>query len=118
MSDVTSDTEPSTPLPPGASRTTPVRSDLYDEQYSDEEYAEMLALYEGTLQSIAEGEIVVSKVLRVTETHVILDVGFKSEGAVSIDDTRASDPFLEIEPRGEPYLIKVGKRRFLRLSVV
>ncbi len=46
----------------------------------------MLELYEGTLQSIQEGEIVKSKVLRVTESHVILDVGFKSEGAVSIDE--------------------------------
>ena len=46
----------------------------------------MLELYEGTLQSIQEGEIVKSKVLRMTESHVILDVGFKSEGAVSIDE--------------------------------
>ena len=63
-----------------------IRADLYDDSYSDEHYEEMLALYEGTLQSIAEGEIVTSKVLRVTDTHVILDVGFKSEGAVSIDE--------------------------------
>jgi small subunit ribosomal protein S1 len=62
-----------------------VRPDLYDEEYSDEQYAEMLQLYEGTLQSIVEGEIVQSKVLRVTDTHVILDVGFKSEGAVPIE---------------------------------
>ncbi|MEE8192668.1 MAG: 30S ribosomal protein S1 [Gemmatimonadales bacterium] len=64
----------------------PVRSDLYDEEYSDEEYQQMLELYEGTLQSIQEGEIIRSKVLRVTESHVILDVSFKSEGAVSIDE--------------------------------
>ncbi|MCH7875490.1 MAG: 30S ribosomal protein S1 [Gemmatimonadetes bacterium] len=63
-----------------------IRADLYDDSYSEEHYEEMLALYEGTLQSIAEGEIVTSKVLRVTDTHVILDVGFKSEGAVSIDE--------------------------------
>ncbi|MSR06880.1 MAG: 30S ribosomal protein S1 [Gemmatimonadetes bacterium] len=66
--------------------TLRVRADLYDEGYSDQQYEEMMKLYEGTLQSIAEGEIVKSKVLRVTETHVILDVGFKSEGAISIDE--------------------------------
>jgi small subunit ribosomal protein S1 len=71
---------------PDTSSAFPVRSDLYDEDYSDEQYQEMLQLYEGTLQSIQEGEIVKSKVLRVTESHVILDVGFKSEGAVSIDE--------------------------------
>jgi len=63
-----------------------VRADLHDEQYSPEQYEQMLALYEGTLQSIIEGEIVKSRVLRVTDTHVILDVGFKSEGAVARDE--------------------------------
>src|SRR3989475_7377193 len=46
----------------------------------------MTLLYEGTLSNIEEGEIVKSKVLRVTDTAVILDVGFKSEGAVAIDE--------------------------------
>ncbi len=68
-----------------------IRPDLYDEDYSDEEYQQMLDLYEGTLQSIAEGEIVTSKVLRVTDTHVILDVGFKSEGAVSIEQFKSPE---------------------------
>jgi small subunit ribosomal protein S1 len=74
------------PAPRGAGATFPVRSDLYDEEYSDDDYQSMLELYEGTLQSIQEGEIVRSKVLRITESHVILDVGFKSEGAVPIDE--------------------------------
>src|SRR5881394_1271748 len=62
-----------------------VRSDLHEE-YSSDEIAKMTELYEGTLSNIEEGEIVKSKVLRVTDTAVILDVGFKSEGAVSIDE--------------------------------
>ncbi|HEX9727048.1 MAG TPA: 30S ribosomal protein S1 [Gemmatimonadales bacterium] len=77
-----------------------VRADLYDDEYSDEQYEQMLALYEGTLQSIVEGEIVTSKVLRVTENHVILDVGFKSEGAIPIDefkDPKSLNPGDEIE---------------------
>jgi small subunit ribosomal protein S1 len=78
----------------------PVRQDLYDEGYSDEEYQKLLGLYEGTLQSIQEGEIVKSKVLRVTESHVILDVGFKSEGAVPVDefkDPKSINPGDEVE---------------------
>src|ERR671931_900548 len=62
-----------------------VRSDL-QEEYSPDEIAKMTELYEGTLSNIEEGEIVKSKVLRVTDTAVILDVGFKSEGAVPIDE--------------------------------
>src|SRR5919109_2873221 len=62
-----------------------VRSGL-DEEYSSDEIEKMTHLYEGTLSNIEEGEIVKSKVLRVTDTAVILDVGFKSEGAVPIDE--------------------------------
>ena len=43
-------------------------------------------MYEGTMAQIVEGEIVKSKVLRVTENAVILDVGFKSEGSVPLDE--------------------------------
>src|SRR6266849_232833 len=57
-----------------------------DEEYSSDEIEKMTLLYEGTLSNIEEGEIVKSKVLRVTDTAVILDVGFKSEGAVAIDE--------------------------------
>lgn len=63
-----------------------VRADLYDDEYSSDEYENMLALYEGTMSQIVEGEIVKSKVLRVTENAVILDVGFKSEGSVPLDE--------------------------------
>ncbi len=75
--------------PPPQSPMIRVRSDLYHEDYSDEQYEEMMQLYEGSLQSIAEGEIVKSKVLRVTDTHVILDVGFKSEGAVPREEFKS-----------------------------
>lgn len=57
-----------------------VRTDLYDETYSDSDYETMLSMYEGTMAQIVEGEIVKSKVLRITDNAVILDVGFKSEG--------------------------------------
>ena len=40
----------------------------------------------GCLVAIVEGEIVKSRVLRVTENAVILDVGFKSEGSVPLDE--------------------------------
>jgi tyrosyl-tRNA synthetase len=40
------------------------------------------------------------------------------QGAVSIDGERAGDPRAELRPRDEPYLVKVGKRRFARIRVV
>jgi small subunit ribosomal protein S1 len=64
---------------------------LEDDEYSPEEYDAMMALYEGTLANIEEGEIVKARVLRVTENAVILDVGFKSEGAIPRDEFKNVD---------------------------
>jgi small subunit ribosomal protein S1 len=70
----------------------PIDLDLLDEDgYPAEEYDEMLALYEESLSEIAEGEIVKAVVLGRTEGEVILDVGFKSEGTVPLDEFRDPD---------------------------
>src|SRR5690242_14020814 len=61
-------------------------SDVCSSDLSDEDYEQMLSMYEGTMSQIVEGEIVKSKVLRVTDSAVILDVGFKSEGSVPLDE--------------------------------
>src|SRR6266487_4080587 len=81
----TPDEQSAKPSPSPSHSHLRVRSDL-QEEYSPDEIAKMTELYEGTLSNIEEGEIVKSKVLRVTDTAVILDVGFKSEGAVAIDE--------------------------------
>jgi tyrosyl-tRNA synthetase len=39
------------------------------------------------------------------------------QGAVTIDGARAAEPFHELPPREEPYLFKVGKRRFARIRI-
>jgi tyrosyl-tRNA synthetase len=39
------------------------------------------------------------------------------QGAVAIDGERVTDPFASLAERDEPYLVKVGKRRFARLRV-
>jgi tyrosyl-tRNA synthetase len=39
------------------------------------------------------------------------------QGAVTIDGARAANPFHELPPRAEPYLFKVGKRRFARIRI-
>ncbi|MDT8436397.1 MAG: 30S ribosomal protein S1, partial [Gemmatimonadota bacterium] len=72
----------------GAPAEMNVPRDLDAGEYSDEEYAEMLAMYEDTLSDIVEGEIVKATVLRRTNGAVILDVGFKSEGSVPLEEFR------------------------------
>jgi small subunit ribosomal protein S1 len=60
--------------------------DLDELGYSREEYERMAEMYESTLKSISEGELVKGKVLTVTDNEVMLDIGFKSEGRVALDE--------------------------------
>src|SRR5918912_1325908 len=63
------------------------RPELYDEdEYSSDEFEAMMDMYNGTLASIEEGEIVKSKVLEIRENMVFLDIGFKSEGTVPLEE--------------------------------
>ncbi|MCH8026992.1 MAG: 30S ribosomal protein S1 [candidate division Zixibacteria bacterium] len=65
-----------------AVKVTDVAGVVYDEA----EYQEMIEMYESTLKSIKEGEIVMGTILDVTRDDVIVDVGFKSEGIIPIDE--------------------------------
>src|SRR5215213_1767773 len=81
-----------------------IRADLWDEdEYSAEEYEAMLEMYDDTLTNIEEGEIVKARVLRVTDKAVILDLGFKSEGAVQRDEFKDPDS-LQIGDEVEVFL--------------
>jgi small subunit ribosomal protein S1 len=63
------------------------RPELYDEdEYSSDEFEAMMDMYNGTLASIEEGEIVKSRVLEIRENMVVLDIGFKSEGTVPLEE--------------------------------
>ena len=54
-------------------------------------YEELLGMYEESIQDIQEGQIVTGHILRVDENVVVLDVGFKSEGAVPLDEFKPTD---------------------------
>jgi small subunit ribosomal protein S1 len=63
------------------------RPELYEEdEYTSEDYERMIAMYQGTMASIEEGEIVKAKVMEIRENLVILDIGFKSEGSIPLEE--------------------------------
>jgi len=63
------------------------------EDYTDEEYHHLVDMYEGTLNDIDEKEIVTGRVVSVDEKYVVVDIGFKSEGIVQVNEF--SDEVLE-----------------------
>jgi small subunit ribosomal protein S1 len=55
-------------------------------EYGEEEFEELMAMYDGTIQDIKEGEIVSGFVIGVTREDIIVDVGFKSEGIIPMGE--------------------------------
>lgn len=59
------------------------------EDYSDDEFNEMATMYESTLSSIDEKEIVTGRVVSIDEKYVVVDIGFKSEGIIFTNEFSA-----------------------------
>ena len=58
-----------------------------DDDRSDREaHAQLLEMYEGSFRNIAEGEVITGTVLKVSSSDVVVDVGYKSEGIISIQE--------------------------------
>jgi len=57
-----------------------------EEKYSEEEYNKFAELYERTLNDIKVNEIVEGRIQAITKNYVFVDIGFKSEGAVPVDE--------------------------------
>ncbi len=82
--------EPQNSKPQGGGATgTAVKTTAFasqDDQVDPQEYARLLDLYDNSFRNIAEGEVVKGTVLKVTPSEVIVDVGYKSEGIIAIDE--------------------------------
>ncbi|HET6373097.1 MAG TPA: 30S ribosomal protein S1 [Candidatus Polarisedimenticolia bacterium] len=79
--------------PPGteqpAKRSKPVAGEAgaqATEAMSREDYEKLLDMYDVSFKNLAEGEVVRGKVLKVLPGEVIVDVGYKSEGIIDIDE--------------------------------
>src|SRR5574341_1630762 len=53
-----------------------------------EEYERLLDMYDVSFKNFAEGEVVRGVVLQVSDTEVIVDVGYKSEGIIPVEEFR------------------------------
>jgi small subunit ribosomal protein S1 len=86
MQDTTETTlNPIADSPQRAPSPPPIPFNADDEDELDfEQRAEMFGQYEESLRSISEGEIVRGTVLGIDEKEVLVDVGFKSEGVISL----------------------------------
>ncbi|MGE4084991.1 MAG: 30S ribosomal protein S1 [Vicinamibacterales bacterium] len=62
------------------------------------EFSRLLDLYDNSFRNIAEGEVVKGTVLKVTDNEVVVDVGYKSEGIISVNEFLDENGAVMVQP--------------------
>ena len=62
---------------------------------SDENMEDMMALYEESFKRFAEGEVVVGRIISIDKDYVLVDIGYKSEGQIRINEFKDEDGNLD-----------------------
>lgn len=76
-----------------------ILSTLGDAQEIDAET--YMQLIDQSLQELVEGEVVTGRVLEVGEEEVIVDIGYKSEGIIHVDEFRDEEGVVSVAPGDE-----------------
>ncbi|MEO1022115.1 MAG: 30S ribosomal protein S1 [Bacteroidota bacterium] len=56
------------------------------DDYTKDEYTQLMGMYENTLNEIEEKEIVTGRVISIDDKYVVVDIGFKSEGIIATNE--------------------------------
>ncbi len=78
--------------------TEPAKRHDRDDRMSSEDYENLLDRYQFTTKGISQGKVVKGRVIKKTATHVLVDVGFKTEGVIPIEDFKDPKTLGEIRP--------------------
>jgi len=62
---------------------------------------ELLDIYEKRMTSFSEGDIVHGKVLKMTPSEVVIDIGYKSEGLLPINEVTGYNSEVKVKPGDE-----------------
>src|SRR5687767_15231259 len=76
----------------------PAFKPMHHEDMDPKEFAAMLDIYDDSFRNMAEGEVVKGTVLKVTETAVIVDVGYKSEGIIQLAEFLDENGQVTVQP--------------------
>jgi small subunit ribosomal protein S1 len=81
----------------------------YEDSYSDTEKADMEKVYDETLKSIADQEVLEGTVVTKTNRDVVINVGYKSEAIISISEFRYN-PDLKAGDKVEVFVVSQEDR--------
>ena len=52
------------------------------------EKSDLEEIYNGSLNNLADNDVIIGKVVRLTDKEAIVDINFKSEGVISLNEFR------------------------------
>lgn len=82
---------------------------IEEKDYGPAEFADMRAMYENTLSTLKQGEIIEGTIVHMNKDYVTIDIGFKSEGIVDTNEfTHASE--LSVGDKVEVFLESVENK--------
>jgi small subunit ribosomal protein S1 len=73
------------------SETTSTDTHADDLQDSGESMESVMNLYEESFKRFAEGEVVTGRIISIDKDHVLVDIGYKSEGQIRIQEFKNED---------------------------
>jgi small subunit ribosomal protein S1 len=74
-----------------------------EEQRTSPKYKQFESLYDETLSTVAVDEVVIGTVIQMTSREVVINIGYKSEGVVSLNEFRYN-PNLKVGDKVEVYV--------------
>jgi len=84
----TEKTRKAAPIVARSASNPPLEDEPTEPGFDPAEYEKLLDMYDVSFRNFAEGEVVRGMVLRVSESEVIVDVGYKSEGMIALEEFR------------------------------
>ena len=69
-----------------------------DDKLSSEDYAHLIESYQLHSKDIGFGKLVQGRVIKKTPTHVLVDIGFKSEGVIPVEEFSDPKALAELRP--------------------
>lgn len=75
----------------------------YDDKYSDAEQKKMEDMYDDTLMSISEQDVIDGEVVSITSREVVVNIGYKSDGVITKSELRYR-PDLKVGDKVEVFI--------------
>jgi len=81
--------------------TEPSKNKEPDDKMSSEDYENLLNRYQFSTKEITPGKILKGRIIKATADHLLVDIGFKTEGMIPVEDFAAPAEMKAIKPGSE-----------------